>query len=271
MFFRGAACFLNRRCIRHKHTKAVILSALKRIDPFQWSHLPNLIALITALKNFLHALDDWSNDSGMTPPPTKERILDAAEEIMWKQGFHSTGLNEILKAVGVPKGSFYHWFESKEHFGVELLQHYIDRATDENNHALFSSEVEELPMPRLLTFLESSVGKFEEHDRCYPCLVLKLASEVTDLSEPMREVLSKGINTWLEMLAGVFDEAKLLGHISNKVNSQQEAEIVRDLWAGAIQRSTIYKSTQAMELALEFVKQRIASYQISPRQLKARG
>jgi len=207
----------------------------------------------------------------MSSPHTKERILDAAEEIMWKRGFHSTGLNEILKAVGVPKGSFYHWFESKEHFGVELLQHYIERATDESDHALFSNEVEKLPMPRLLCFLEGSVGKFEEHDRCYPCLVLKLASEVTDLSEPMRVVLAKGINTWVGMLAGVFDEAKTLGHISKKVDSQKEAEIIRDLWAGAIQRATICKSTQAMELALEFIGQRIASYQLSPKKRHARA
>lgn len=225
-----------------------------------------------ALKNFaLRALDDWSNDSRMTPLPTKERILDAAEEIMWKRGFHSTGLNEILKAVGVPKGSFYHWFESKEDFGVELLKHYIDRATDENDHALFSSEVEEAPMPRLLNFLQSSIVKFEEHEQRCPCLVLKLASEVTDLSEPMREVLSKGMGTWLKLLAGVFDEAKLMGHISKKVDSQQEAEIIRDLWAGAIQRATICKSTQPMEFALDFIAQRIGSYRITAKKRRVRA
>ncbi len=184
---------------------------------------------------------------------------------MWKKSFHSVGLNEILKAVGVPKGSFYHWFESKEHFGVELLKHYIGAATDENNHALFSNSVEKKPMPRLLKFLESSIQKFEENGQRCPCLVLKLASEVTDLSEPMREVLAKGMETWLGLLAGVFDEAKMLGHISKKVNSGKEAQIFRDLWAGAIQRATICKSIQPMKLALSMLEQRIASYQSSGR------
>lgn len=179
---------------------------------------------------------------------------------MWNRGFHSVGLNEILKEVGVPKGSFYHWFESKEHFGVELLKHYIAAATDDKQLALTSGKVEKEPMPRLLIFLEGSISKFEENDKKYPCLVLKLASEVTDLSESMREVLADGMVTWLDMLAGVFDEAKVLGHISREVGSHNEAKIFRDLWAGAIQRATIMKSTEPMRRALTFLEQRIAGY-----------
>ena len=208
----------------------------------------------------MQPLDDWSNYKELSNIQTKERILDAAEEIMWKRSFHSVGLNEILKAVGVPKGSFYHWFESKEHFGVELLRHYIAAATDENDHALFSDEHEKHPMKRLIAFLETSIVKFEESGRRCPCLVLKLASEVTDLSEPMREVLAAGMKTWLGLLAGVFDEAKVLGQIRNDVDSAVEAELFRDLWAGAIQRSTICKSTAPMHRALDFLSARIASY-----------
>lgn len=200
----------------------------------------------------------------MSTPHTKERILDAAEEIMWKRSFHSVGLNEILRAVGVPKGSFYHWFESKEHFGVELLKHYIAAATAEIEHALFSDEFGDEPMPRLIRFLETSIQKFEDSGQKCPCLVLKLASEVTDLSEPMREVLSAGLNNWLDMLAGVFDEAKVLGHISKDVNSRHEAELFRDLWAGSIQRSTISKSTEPMFSALSFFSLRITSLQAVP-------
>lgn len=205
----------------------------------------------------------------MSQPHTKERIIEAAEEIMSKRSFHSVGLNEILNAVGVPKGSFYHWFQSKEHFGVELLKHYIGVATDEKNHALFSDEFEKRPMPRLMSFLETSIQKFEENGQRCPCLVLKLASEVTDLSEPMREVLAEGMATWLGLLAGVFDEAKTLGHISKNVDSHHEAQIFRDLWAGAIQRATICKSTAPMKLALTMLEQRIASYQSTPKTKKA--
>jgi len=195
----------------------------------------------------------------MSLPHTKERILDAAEELMWRKSFHSVGLNEILTAVGVPKGSFYHYFESKEHFGVELLKHYIKDATLVKSEALTNRNVESDPSERLLVFLEGSIDSFLANRGKCPCLVLKLASEVTSFSEPMREVLAGGIETWLAIVAGVFDEAKALGTIPRDLDSKNTAGLMRDLWAGAIQRSTVSNSVQPMEAALDFIRQHLSS------------
>lgn len=195
----------------------------------------------------------------MSLPHTKERILDAAEELMWRKSFHSVGLNEILTAVGVPKGSFYHYFESKEHFGVELLKHYIKDATLVKSEALTNRNVESDPSERLLVFLEGSINSFLANRGKCPCLVLKLASEVTSFSEPMREVLAGGIETWLAIVAGVFDEAKALGTIPRDLDSKNTAGLMRDLWAGAIQRSTVSNSVQPMEAALDFIRQHLSS------------
>src|SRR5688572_28308165 len=97
-------------------------------------------------------------------PTTKERILDAAEEIMLQKSFHSVGLNEILAAVKVPKGSFYHYFESKEHFGVELLRHYLAEATAWKRRLLLSTDQEPNPYERFMAFLELNIGKMFEKD-----------------------------------------------------------------------------------------------------------
>lgn len=201
----------------------------------------------------------------MPMPHTKERIIEAAEELMWEKSFHSVGLNEILKAVGVPKGSFYHYFESKEHFGVEMLNHYISEATERKSETLLNRDVESDPMKRLVAFLEESIAMFRENNGKCPCLVLKLASEVTSFSEPMRETLAKGMETWLGMLGGVFEEAKVLGTIPRDIDCTNEAGLMRDLWAGAIQRSTITKSTDPMQNALECIRGRIASHEASCR------
>ncbi len=149
----------------------------------------------------------------MSLPHTKERILDAAEELMWTKGFHPVGLNEILTAVGVPKGSFYHYFKSKEHFGVEMLKHYIQAATADKRHAVDACDGDPDPINRLLDMLAESIVIFEEKGGRCPCLVLKLASEVSDSSEPMREVLAKGMQTWLGVLTAPFDEALMKGII----------------------------------------------------------
>lgn len=189
----------------------------------------------------------------------KERIFDAAEELMWTKSFHSVGLNEILTAVNIPKGSFYHYFESKEHFGVELLEHYINQATVEKTRLLTSTDTTPDPIKRLLNMLESSIEVFRENNGRCPCLVLKLASEVTDLSEPMREQLASGMETWLGILSAVFEEALVKGVVAKSTDPDLEARILRDLWAGAIQRATILKSTEPMETAFAFLHKHLAS------------
>jgi len=204
----------------------------------------------------------------MSTPHTKERIFDAAGELMWKKSFHSVGLNEILTTVGVPKGSFYHYFESKEHFGVEMLKHYIQAATVEKKQMLLSIDGERDPLQRLLDMLTGSIELFQEEEGKCPCLVLKLASEVTDLSEPMREELAKGMNVWLGILSAVFSEAVVTGRVMKGTDPDLEARVLRDLWAGAIQRATIMKSKEPMETALAFICRHFAN--LAPSQSKRR-
>src|SRR3954471_16628040 len=126
--------------------------------------------------------------------PTKTRILDAAEEIMLAKSFHSVGLNEILAAVKVPKGSFYHYFESKEQFGVELLRHYVKEHSERLRRILLNQELN--PVERLLTCLDGVISRMVESGFCQHCLVAKLGAEVSTFSEPMREVLAEGIADW---------------------------------------------------------------------------
>src|SRR4051812_5897328 len=122
-----------------------------------------------------------------TAVTTKERILDAAEEIMLQKSFHSVGLNEILTAVEVPKGSFYHYFQSKEQFGVELLKHYVADASAWKRRLLLSAEQEPNPFERLMSFLDMTIGKMFEKECQGSCLVAKLATEISSFSNPMRE------------------------------------------------------------------------------------
>ncbi len=178
---------------------------------------------------------------------------------MWTKSFHSVGLNEILGAVGVPKGSFYHYFKSKEHFGVEMLKHYIAKATREKTALLLETETTPSPVARILGMLEASVVTFEDMDHRCPCLVLKLASEVTDFSEPMREVLSEGMETWIGILSATFEQAHSAGEISLDSQPVTEAKLVRDLWGGAIQRATIMRSTEPLVTALDYIRSKIGS------------
>jgi TetR/AcrR family transcriptional repressor of nem operon len=194
---------------------------------------------------------------------TKERILDAAEVLMLEKSFHSVGLNEILAAVKVPKGSFYHYFKSKEQFGVEMLKHYTANAIAYKTQMLLSASPEADPLQRLLTFLESNIAKCQESDGKCPCLVVKLTSEVADFSEPMREVLAEGNRKWTGVLEKLLREGIAKKKISSRVDPPIMAAVIQDLLTGAMQRAATQRSTAPLRQTINYLKAELAPRQSS--------
>ncbi|MBM9520806.1 TetR/AcrR family transcriptional regulator [Desulforhopalus vacuolatus] len=195
----------------------------------------------------------------MEEQTTKERILTAAEEIMLEKSFHSVGLKQILDAARVPKGSFYHYFSSKEQFGVEMLKDYMGESTTAKQQALSPKNLESDPVKRLFNMLDGAVTSIESVSEKFPCLALKLASEVVDLSEPMREELAKGFEKWITLFVDVFEEAKKKGVLSETLNSSKEAQLIHDLMTGSIHRAVINRSAEPVRNAVESIKDRISS------------
>jgi TetR/AcrR family transcriptional regulator, transcriptional repressor for nem operon len=190
----------------------------------------------------------------MSDRTTKERILDAAEGLMLEKSFHSVGLTEILEAVKVPKGSFYHHFKSKEQLGVELLQHYVADATAYKTQMLLSATPEPDPLRRLFSFFEGNICRILECKGKCPCLVLKLAAEVADLSEPMREVLARGNREWIAILEQVLKEGVEKKKTSKTVRPAEMAGVVHDLWNGAMQRAAVSRDVTPPREALNFIR-----------------
>src|SRR6516164_7584070 len=55
---------------------------------------------------------------------TKQKLLDAAEELMLAKGYTATSVDEICTAAGLTKGSFFHYFEGKEHLGRVVAERF---------------------------------------------------------------------------------------------------------------------------------------------------
>jgi TetR/AcrR family transcriptional repressor of nem operon len=177
---------------------------------------------------------------------------------MLEKGFHAVGLNEILAAVNVPKGSFYHHFKSKEHFGVELLEHYTAAGTDYKRKVLLSPTPESDPIQRLLTFFENNVSKYCESDGKCQCLALKLASEVSNFSDDMRHVLARSCAESIEILASVVREGIEKGKVNPKVIPDEVAALIFDLWTGASLRAASERSTAPYRSAIAVFKANLA-------------
>lgn len=182
---------------------------------------------------------------------TKERILSAAEEIMLTKSFCSVGLNQILTAVQVPKGSFYHYFQSKEQFGVELLRHYIGEHTARLKRILLSSDLD--PMKRLQAYFDGAISQMLEGECKQCCLVAKLGSEVSTFSEPMREVLAEGMREWRTVYEQVLCEGQKAGVVRQDLNVPDAAAFLQDAWQGAMNRAQIERTVSPLQSAAEFI------------------
>jgi len=185
---------------------------------------------------------------------TKERILDAAEEIMLQKSFHSVGLNEILSAVKVPKGSFYHYFQSKEQFGVELLKHYVADASAFKRKALLTTELSADPAERLAAYYDLAIANLMGNSCQCSCLVAKLASEVATFSDDMRAVLADGMREWRGFVEKVIVEGQEKGVFRKELNAAATAAMAQDLWMGANQRMQVEKSVTPLRAAAMFIR-----------------
>jgi TetR/AcrR family transcriptional repressor of nem operon len=198
----------------------------------------------------------------MSTQSTKERILDTAEAIMLEKSFHSVGLKQILDAVKVPKGSFYHYFDSKEQFGAEMLKHYMSEASEDKRRMLIHDDSQSDPLKRLFSYLDGSVDFMQSFVGRFPCLALKLASEVSDLSETMRAELARGFAEWIDIYRQVLDEAVDAEILPATFDSASEAQLIQDLWSGATHRAVIDRSAEPVRHAVEHIKARISNMMI---------
>lgn len=182
----------------------------------------------------------------------RKHVLDTAEVIISGKGFSAVGLNEILKASGVPKGSFYHYFGSKEAFGEELLKSYFSEYQSSLDSLLSRPGMS--GAERLLSYWRSWL---ETQSTCDPkgkCLTVKLAAEVCDLSETMRNVLAKETGRVIARLAQTMEEGISDGSLPDTLNPRGTATTLYQLWLGASLRGKITRDREPMESALEATK-----------------
>ena len=183
--------------------------------------------------------------------PTRDRILEAGSQALSDKSFAACGLAEILQRAGVPKGSFYHYFSSKEDFGVAL----IERAIEEHMETLrpILSDRRRKPLARLRAVFEHGLEECREHGAARQCLIPKLALETSQLSEPVHAAVKSAYEQWSALLARVIREAQSAGEIGGKHDPERLADILVRLWEGATIRMQIDRSLQPVDDCLAFV------------------
>lgn len=178
----------------------------------------------------------------------RQGILDTGQRIMAGKGFSAVGLNEVLKAAGVPKGSFYHYFGSKDAFGEAMLASYFDTYLADLDDTL--RRPGQTMAQRLMSYWRQWQESQSFADCQGRCLAVKLGAEVADLSEPMRSALKRGTSGITRRLAQAIEAGIADGSLSTDADPAQLAQSLYQLWLGASVMAKIHRSTQPIETAM---------------------
>jgi TetR/AcrR family transcriptional repressor of nem operon len=184
--------------------------------------------------------------TGAVHSDTREALCRAGVAALTEKGFSATGIDEILRAAGVPKGSFYYYFASKEAFGSELITRYA---------AYFAGKLDRhfrndllSPMNRLRAFIadvESGMARFKFRRGC---LVGNLGQEMGALPDSYREQLAEVFCDWQARTAQCLEAARRAGEIAKDADPAQLAAFFWIGWEGAVLRAKLERNAGPLRL-----------------------
>lgn len=186
---------------------------------------------------------------------TREALLRAGMLTLTESGFTRSGIDPILKSIGVPKGSFYHYFSSKEAFGLAVLERY--RRYFEAKLDSFLLDEAFSPLERLQQFAQDAQDGIVRHEFKRGCLVGNLEQESTLLSEVFREQLQATYQSWQARVATCLLESQKQGEIDLQGSIEETSQAFWIGWEGAVHRARLVKSTQPLSLFMRFFTQAI--------------
>ncbi len=182
--------------------------------------------------------------SGLTPAQVREQLVRAGVVLLTERGISATPLDDVLSATGLPKGSFYHHFGTKEAWVTEAITAYgvyFERKLQRHFDDLTLP-----PLQRLQAFVDDACAGMSRYGFQRGCLVGNLGQEVNQLSEAQRQQLEAIFTRWEDLLAQCLGEAVHAGELSPSAALHPLAHTFWIGWEGAILRARLCRSTEPM-------------------------
>jgi TetR/AcrR family transcriptional repressor of nem operon len=164
----------------------------------------------------------------------REALIQAGIEQLSVHGYHGTGIKQILDQVGVPKGSFYNFFGSKEAFVDELIGDYSNGFLTQIKQYVVGAGKDLSPVNQLRAISRYSLGQYKEADFKKSCLVGAMAAEISTESQMCRLSLEKAGQQWHGFFTSVFAQGQLAGEIRADMTASDIASIYWATWEGAL-------------------------------------
>ncbi|MCE9681305.1 TetR/AcrR family transcriptional regulator [Halomonas alkalisoli] len=182
-------------------------------------------------------------------PTTRERLLEAGLEMLLQHGYNDLGIQALLQATGTPKGSFYHYFRSKEDFALQVIDRYMDEVHQGLDAALGDQSLP--PLDRARRFFELSREKYRR-DGYLGCMLGGLGQELSGINPTFAEKIEGCFGELTQRLSACLEEARQRGDIPLDSDPRELANLLLNCWEGAALRSRLWRDPTPLDQMLDF-------------------
>jgi TetR/AcrR family transcriptional regulator, transcriptional repressor for nem operon len=188
----------------------------------------------------------------MGRPSVRHLIVDAGLRVFLRGGFNASSVQDITEEAGVPKGSFYNHFASKEALGSEIVDLYAEGG--ERREALKDTSLS--PLERLRRHFDGLSKMYADSGFVGGCLLGNFSAELAESSPAIRERLAALFQRWTSEMEDAISEAQRLGEVSTDARASELSAFLLDAYEGAILRARVEKSSAPFErfMSLAFGK-----------------
>jgi len=186
----------------------------------------------------------------MPKPNTRDQIFDAALKLLLERGFNASSVQDITVEAGVPKGSFYNHFESKEALAAEIVSDYASRRSTLREILADDS----LPaLERLRGYFAALNQRLVDRGFQHGCMIGNMTAELSEQSPVIREQLLRIYGNWSTALEYAIAAGQQDGSIPSQLSPKTLAGFLLNAWEGATLRVRVERSPDAFNQFMEVV------------------
>jgi len=164
----------------------------------------------------------------------KEQLVEGGSRVLFEKGFHAASVNDIVAAAGVPKGSFYNHFESKEALALEVTARYA------NSYHVDELRVgDEAPLPRLRAHFAAIIERTVGRGVGLGCLLGNFSTELAGHSPAIRDYVAASFDHWSAAVAATLEEAQAAGELDAALDAATLGPYIVDAYQGAVARAKV--------------------------------
>ena len=175
---------------------------------------------------------------------SKKEIIRKGVDIFRKQGYHNTGISDILYTCDIPKGSFYNYFRSKEDYCISVLDYYGDSLLEFMKNKLKSDG--DSPIENLKELYRAFIEIVEKEEIKSGCLVNNISNEVGGLNDKFAEAADQIFQKWMNAIASVVTKGQATHEIRNDMGALEIAEYLHGTFYGLLSRMKVTRNTDGL-------------------------